>query len=150
MPLAVVAWASIPRCRMRPLLTGRSQKDSYPDALLLFRCEFRPLECTQLLFSPVSPPYRGNTTSFDGVLALAWLFFVLWCFLVLLLWRCWFLVGFWGFTSSSCCVSYPSMMTWAYRPHGVRTRGKRIKSGHTSLARMRSSKPFLWLALNVV
>ena len=53
--------------------------DSYPDALRLFRCEFRPLECTQLLFSPVSPPYRGNTTSFDGVLVFG---LVVFCFVV--------------------------------------------------------------------
>ena len=29
------------------------------------------------------------------------------------------------FFPSLCSVSYPSMMTWALRPHGVRTRGKK-------------------------
>ena len=29
---------------------------------------------------------------------------------------------------SICSVSYPSTMTWAHRPHGVRTRGKTIAS----------------------
>ena len=43
-----------------------------------FRSEFRPLGILQNLFSPVSPPYRGNTTFFDGFLALV-PFWVLGC-----------------------------------------------------------------------
>ena len=30
------------------------------------------------------------------------------------------------FFPSLCSVSFPSMMTWAHRPHGVRTRGKKL------------------------
>ena len=56
------------------------------------------------------------------------------------LWPCFcfvFGLGFWGccwrflvlvlcFVSPSICgVSYPSTMTWAHRPHGVRARGKK-------------------------
>ena len=48
-----------------------------------FRSEFRPLGILQNLFSPVSPPYRGNTTFFDGLLAVV-PFWVLGCLLGLL------------------------------------------------------------------
>ena len=55
-----------------------------------FRSEFRPLDILQLIFSPVSHSYRGNTTNFDGF-----------CLAVALFWFCclgWFLglrFGFW-------------------------------------------------------
>ena len=32
---------------------------------------------------------------------------------------------------SICCVSYPSTMTWAHRPHGVRARGKKTTGSPT-------------------
>ena len=51
---------------------------------------------------------------------------VVFCFVVLLVLLFFGLLVFvfWRLTSSSCSVSHPSMMTWAHRPHGVRTRGK--------------------------
>ena len=143
-PLASVNTAELQLCRKSTPSATRSsdlgdrtlsQKEAtfdwphrdgpHPDALWHFHREFTPLDSTQLLVSPVSLPYRGNITCFDGVLG--WLFVV--CFVVLfgvvvcfglLVWLC-----FWCLTSSSCSVSLPSMMTWAHRPHGVRTRGKK-------------------------
>ena len=88
--------------------------------------EFRPLDTLHFLVSPVSHPYRGNTTAFDGSLVVAWfLFGVFGCFVSGLavwvwLWSC-------AFFPSLCSVSYPSMMTWALRPHGVRTCGEKKK-----------------------
>ena len=48
----------------------------------------------------------------------------------------WFVVGlFLSFSPPSDCFSFPSMMTWAPCPHGVRTRGKKkLKELPTSLA----------------
>ena len=41
----------------------------------------------------------------------------------------WFLFAFWGllvfFSPHHVVFPFPSMMTWALRPHGVRTRGKK-------------------------
>ena len=89
-----------------------------------FRSEFRPLDILQLIFSPVSHPYRGNTTDFDGF-CLAVFGFVVW----FAFWGCGlgFGVGLVSFFPSICSVSYPSMITWAHRPHGVRTRGKKAQ-----------------------
>ena len=47
--------------------------------LFAFRSEFRPLVILQFIFSPVSHPYRGNTTILMGlvgfgVLVLFWVF----------------------------------------------------------------------------
>ena len=79
---------------------------SRADMLGSFRSEFRPLDSMQPLFSLVSPPYRGNTVSYDGELALAFGGFLL-CFGFVALF-CSGLGAFWCFYSpSSSCVSLP-------------------------------------------
>ena len=93
-----------------------------------FRSEFRPLDCMLSSFSPVSPPYRGNTVVFDGESAFLAFGFVL----VVVVWL--FVFGLF------CCVlgvflcfiphhhdvfPFLTTMTWAHRPHGVRTRAKK-------------------------
>ena len=40
------------------------------------RSEFRPLDILQLILSPVSHPYRGNTTDIDGRFLVVALFLV--------------------------------------------------------------------------
>ena len=66
---------------------------------------------------------RGNRPlALGGVLVSWFLFFVWWAF-----------VWFWGclcsFPPHHVVFPFPSMMTWALRPHGVRARGKR-NGGH--------------------
>ena len=40
----------------------------------------------------------------------------------------WFVVGLSvSFSPPSDCISFPSMMTWAPCPHGIRTRGKTLR-----------------------
>ena len=63
---------------------------------------------------------------FDGVLVVAWLASLFVGVLVFVVLGCWVWLCSGSFLSSSCSVSYPSMMTWAHRPHGVRTRGKNL------------------------
>ena len=52
--------------RVRPHLTGRPEQPLTSRCILPFRSEFRPLDTLRFLFSPVSHPYRGNTTTIDG------------------------------------------------------------------------------------
>ena len=52
--------------RVRPHLTGRPEQPLTSRCILPFRSEFRPLDTLRFLFSPVSHPYRGNTTVIDG------------------------------------------------------------------------------------
>ena len=92
-----------------------------------FRSEFRPLDSMQPTFSLVSPPYRGNTVSYDGESASGLFGFLFGCVLVGLFGLLCFGVFFWCFIPHHHAVfPFLSTMTWAPRPHGVRTRGKKI------------------------
>ena len=75
--------------------------------------------------SPVSLQYRGNTAHIGwGSVVVVFVFCFCGGFLGFV---CCFGVGvFVLFPPSICSVSYPSTMTWAHRPHGVRTRGKKV------------------------
>ena len=106
---------------------------SRTDALGRLRSEFRPLDSIQPTFSLVSPPYRGNTVSYDGESA-----FGLWCFCLCFGLLLCFVSGlgvFWCFIPHHHVVlPFLSTMTWARRPHGVRTRGKKIASSRACFA----------------
>ena len=75
-------------------------------------------------FSLVSPPYRGNTVSYDGESASGlWWFWLRFWFVALF---CFGLGVFWCFIPDHHVVfPFLSTMTWAHRPHGVRTRAKK-------------------------
>ena len=79
-------------------------------------------------FSLVSPPYRGNTVSYDGESASGlWWFWLRFWFVALF---CFGLGVFWCFIPHHHVVfPFLSTMTWAHRPHGVRTRGKKRLAG---------------------
>ena len=97
---------------------------SRTDALGRLRSEFRPLDSIQPTFSLVSPPYRGNTVSYDGESASGLFGFLFGCVLVGLFGLLCFGVFFWCFIPHHHAVfPFLSTMTWAPRPHGVRTRG---------------------------
>ena len=86
----------------------------------------------QPTFSLVSPPYRGNTVSYDGESA-----FGLWCFCLCFGLLLCFVSGlgvFWCFIPHHHVVlPFLSTMTWARRPHGVRTRGKKLRRRERAL-----------------
>ena len=63
--------------RMRPHLIWPSRAITHDQMHFAFRREFRPLDILQLIFSPVSHPYRGNATLLiGGLVALVFLFWV--------------------------------------------------------------------------
>ena len=63
---------------------------------------------------------RGNRPLALGGVLVSWFWFFVW----------WAFVWFWGclcsFPPHHVVFPSPSMMTWALRPHGVRTRGKKL------------------------
>ena len=108
--------------RKWPPLTGRIEMRFHTQIHLTFSCEFRPLVRNSTTSSHLSHLGTVETTSFDGELVVAWLVFV--GFLVPLLLEL-FWVGFLCLFPHQQVVSFPSLMIWAHRPHGVCTRGKK-------------------------
>ena len=108
---------------VRPPLIGRSVQ--VPLEAFCLRRKFRPLDILQLV---VLTCLTFSTEETLPTLVGGPLWWFLWLF-----WG-WFCVGFvWWFCvggfcvlpPSICSVSFPSTMTWAHRPHGVRTRVKK-------------------------
>ena len=106
-----------------PPLIGRSVQVPTTRKHFAFRREFRPLDILQLVFLTC---FTFSTE--EALLTLVggpcwWFLWLFWGWF-------WVFVGCFGagvfglIPPSICCVSFPSTMTWAHRPHGVRTRGK--------------------------
>ena len=122
-----------------PPLIGRSVQVPTTRKHFAFRREFRPLDILQLVFLTCFT-FSTEETLLTLVGGPCWCFFVF--VLGLVLGFCW-LFWCWCFgliPPSICCVSFPSTMTWAHRPHGVRTRGKK-KSSRQSDPRLTDSNP---------
>ena len=109
----------------RPRFDWPSQANIHDQMHFAFRSEFRPLtNFAESIFTRLTSVQRKHYL-FDELLALVP--FGFW----VVVWGC-----FWGFGCglvcvlfpSLCSVSYPSTMSWAHRPHGVRTRGKKRTS----------------------
>ena len=101
-------------------LLFRSRTDPF-DKL---RSEFRPLDCMQSIFLTCLTLVQRKHCLFDGDSASG----LGWCLVVFLvvLFGCFacFLFSCY-FTHHQVVFPFLSMMTWAHRPHGVRTRAKK-------------------------
>ena len=118
---------------VRPPLIGRIRAITHDQKHFAFRRKFRPLDILQLVFLTCFT-FSTEETLLTLVGGPLWWFFGFVLGLVLGFCLVFGVGGFGLLPPSICSVSFPSTMTWARRPHGVRTRGKNSNNTHAMFA----------------